>query len=535
MAFLVSSEELCFQALEDLHATNPSLHVTLEKAEHHGEVDADIVVASVDTLAMSEQRLAAFASLPLRVIFIDECHGAVAPKWMKVLRALRVLKEEHNCDNSRLLIGLTATPKRHDGLALSRIFDRIVFRRSMREMTDAGWTVDLIAYRVETDVKLDDIRMREGDFATGELSNRVNTPRLNALVVQKYLEYGAGLPAIAFTVDIQHSEDLSDVFQHHGLAFEAISSNTPKRLRRELVEAHRNMELLGLVSCQALMTGFNSPPATVALWDRPCCSGLFYQQGIGRIGRPYPAPENAATHTGYRKQRGIIVDFTGTSTKHRLYTAATLYGLNPQFDFSGKSVSKTLARIEQIQDKNPTLDIGAAYAGLADIEASVSRVELWKPAPIPKLAKTCSQFTWTEDGADCYRLTAPGLSVFLEVNLLGEYEVWRRDEEGVLSERLTFSEPEDAFSYADSLIPDEVVKLIRAKAPWRKAEPTEPQCSWLWVRDPAIHNKFASPMAFFHFACHQVEAKGNSAFSRGSLSLRIDLCKRAREKAAVAR
>jgi ATP-dependent helicase IRC3 len=533
MLFLVSGEQLCFQACEDLLDSNPNLRVTLEKAEHFGDVDADLIVASIDTLATSPDRLARLAALPIRIVFVDECHGAVSPKFMGVLAALRALKGEDNRDPSILHVGLTATPRRADGIALERVYDRITYRRTVREMVKEGWTAEPIAYRVDTGIDLDGVSVRNGqdgtDFSTGQLSRTVNTPETNALVVQKYLEYGAGLSAIGFTIDISHSDDLADTFRHHDLEFEAISSNTPARFRKELVEAHKRMELLGLTSCQALLTGFDSPPATVALWVRPTCSGLLYQQGVGRVGRPYPAPEARATHTGYVKANSIIIDFVGTSSRHRLYTAATLFGLNPQFDMGGRSIIKTLEEVEAIAEQNPTLDI-SAYAGLADVQAAATRVDLWKPAPIPKLAKTCSQFTWVQDGEDRYRLSAPGVDVFIEQTHLGSFDVHRRLAGAEPDMRMNLAEPEDCFAFADSLVPDEVATLIRANARWRKIDPTKPQCVCLWRADPMVKNQFGSGEQFYGFARQQFD-KGNTAFSRGAISLRIDLVKKAKEAA----
>ena len=54
-----------------------------------------------------------------------------------------------------------------------------------------------------------------------------------------------------------------------------------------------NGKLTGLVSCQALLEGFNAPHATVCLWARPTKSGLLYTQGTGRVLRPFPAPVQA--------------------------------------------------------------------------------------------------------------------------------------------------------------------------------------------------------------------------------------------------
>lgn len=427
-----------------------------------------------------------------------------------------------------ILVHNTATPRRFDGIALGAIFDDIVFRRDIREMIGQGWLAEPIAYRVDTGVEVDGMHMRDGDFATDELSRKMNTPDINALAVKKYLEYGSHLPAIAFTVDIQHSEDLAATFRHHGLSFYAISSNTPKEERKELIRKHKRMEILGLCSCQALLTGFDSPPATVALWLRPTCSGLLYTQGIGRVERPYPAPEAASTHTGYRKNNAIIVDFCGVSSKHRLYTAATLYGLNPQFDFAGQSITATLSKVEELQRQNPTLDI-TAYAGLNDLKEATTRVDLWQVPSIPKIAKSHSQFIWQADGDNRFRLAAPGVSVFVEQNHLGEYEVYRRTDKKIADAHMKFAQPEDSFAYADSLVPEEMVTLIRANAQWRKAPPKQAQCEALWKRDPIVRRRFTDGTAFFRYASMQFE-QGNRAFSRGNISLKIDFAVNSKQK-----
>jgi len=526
--FLVDSEELSYQAVDELQEANPGRRVTLEKAEHHGEQDADIVVASISTLATSDERLTRLAKRPIRVVFLDECHSAVSPKYRYVLHTLRCLKGEA-CRNPRILhVGLTATPRRHDGLALERVYSRIVYRRAALDMVREGWVAEPIAYRVETAVDLEDVHMRDGDFQTGELSRRVNTPATNALVVRKYMELGEGLPAIAFTVDIQHSEDLAATFRQHGLAFEAISSHTSRAQRKKLVQAHRNMELRGLVSCQALMIGFNSPPATVCLWARPTKSGLLYTQGTARTGRPYPAPEAAAGHTGYRKRHNIIIDFTSTSARHRLYTAAVLYGLNPKFDFNGKPIESTLRSLEKLQQKNPSLDI-TAVTGLEDAQARATKVDLWSVPPLPQLARSCSQFAWMQIGDTAYRLHVPGVEITLEQNLLGSYDVSCLADDDEPEPPLQFGQPEDAFAYADSLVPEEAVKLVRAKAHWRRQPPTEAQCVRLWQHDSGLRRRFTTPEAFHRYADYHFGA-GNLAFSRGGLSFRIELANHARQK-----
>ncbi len=527
MVVLVHLEELAAQTMEAMQRDNPGLRISLEKAAHRSDTDADIVVASVQTLSRSPERLNASA---VKIVAADECHHCTSPAWMKVLKHLRVLKGENDRDPDRKCYGVSATPRRADACALERIFDRIVYRRTIREMISEGWLCDPVAYRIDTGVDLDAVKIRQGDFATGELSRTMNTPSLNALVVKKYLEFGSGLPALAFTVDIQHSNDLASAFCREGLHFEAISSDTPPSRRREIIDAYRKGDVLGLCSCAALLEAFDAPIATVALWDRPTCSGLLLQQGLGRVLRPYPAPEAAAEHSGYVKRNAIILDFAGVTTKFRMYTPSNLFGLNPQFDFAGKSITKTLAHLESLAERNPTLDI-SAYAGLADVEAAATSVDLWKPAAIPKLAKHCSQFLWQPASEDRYRLTAPGLSIFIECTHLGEYEVFRKPDGGKMELHARFSQPEDAFALADSLVPDEVVTLIRANARWRKDPPKEAQCIHLWRRDPVIRKRFSDGEAFYRYAKYQFDKGNAGAFSKGSISMRIEMAKRAKEMA----
>ena len=525
--FLVHRDELALQACEEFREANPSLTVGLEKAEYRTDGNCDITVASVQTLARSPERLAKLNTAGLRIVVVDEGHHLPSNSWSKVLDDLHCLKGSPHRDPGRLFLTITATPRRGDGIGLEKFCDRIVFHRSSRGMIDAGWLAEPVGYRVSSGEDLGGVATRAGDFAIGQLEEAVNTPERNALVVKKYLEFGQSLPAICFSVDVQHSEDLAATFRQHGLHFEALSGTTPTARRRELVEEHKRGNLLGLVSCGVLVEGFNSPIATVALMARPTQSGLLFQQMAGRVLRPYPAPEAAATHVGYRKQNAIIIDFVGVSERFRLYTAATLFGLNPNFDMQGRSITKTLDKLEELAKDNPTLDL-AAYTGLDEVEAASTQVDLWRPAPIPKLAKSCSKFIWIQQGEDLYRLSAPGMAVFIEQNHLGTYEVWRHVDKEKPDGHMTFQEPEDAFALADSLVPDDLAILLTAKARWRKEAPTEPQCNLLYFKDPVIRKRFSNGQAFHRFARYQFE-RGNQAFSKGSVSMRIELCKRAKQ------
>ena len=71
-----------------------------------------------------------------------------------------------------------------------------------------------------------------------------------------------------------------------------------------------------------------------------------------------------------------------------------------------------------------------------------------------------------------------------------------------------------------------------AKSRWRKEPPSEPQCDLLWHKDPIVRKSFAGGPEFYRFATHQF-AHGNVAFSKGNVSQRIEIAKRANKDRKV--
>ncbi len=373
MLVLVQAEELAFQAVDKLQKCNPTLRVGLEKAQYKSAWNDDIVVASVQSLAGSKlqedgswlwsKRLLTMDPEAFRYVIIDEAHHATAPTYAGPLRYFKVCKGEpaYN-DPTRFLLGVTATPNRSDNKGLEAFFQTIVFSRDILSMINAGWLAKVEAHRVDTMVSLDDVDFRGGQWVKDQLEKTVNIPARNKLIVEKYLELGEGAPFLGFTVDIQHTADLTEAFRAQGVACYGIASKsghqsewliTGEKDRAQCIEKYNNGEFQGLVSCQALLEGFDAPRATVGLGAAPTASTLRFTQGIGRILRPFPAPEEAVAWTGWKKRCAIWIDFVDNCSKHSLITAPTLFGLRADFNAKGKSLTDTVEEIERIQKSKP--------------------------------------------------------------------------------------------------------------------------------------------------------------------------------------
>ena len=69
------------------------------------------------------------------MILIDEAHHAAAPTYLKVLQHFGALTKESNV----VVVGVSATLSRLDGLKLGTALDEIVYHRDYIEMIGEKW------------------------------------------------------------------------------------------------------------------------------------------------------------------------------------------------------------------------------------------------------------------------------------------------------------------------------------------------------------------------------------------------------------
>ena len=530
MLVLVQADELAFQAVDKLQRANPTLKVGMEKASYKASWSDDIIVGSVQTLGGTKaiegqpgqwdwsKRLRNLNPDEITKVVIDEVHHCTAKNYHGVMRYFGVMKSDPAYNNpDKFLLGVTATPNRSDNKGLEGFFEKIVYSRDIRTMIREGWLAEPIGHRVDTMVSLDGVRVTTGingkDYAEGELSKTVNTPERNSLIVDKYLELGEGAPFIGLTVDIQHTIDLTEMFRSRGVTCYGIASKSERQCewlitdtseRRDIIQRYNNGEFKGLISCQALLEGFDAPRATVCLWARPTKSGLLYTQGTGRVLRPFPAPEAAATWTGWRKQHAIVIDFVDncSTVGAALMTIPTLFGLRPDFNMQGKSAMKVLDEVERIKASKPAVN-AELYTNLDALRAVSERIDLFAVPTTPPEIQTASKFTWTTGLSDgTYQLQLPDKGLLsIKINALGEFEV-SKHVTGVKTPLGIGRTLAEALRMADATVPAEAMILLKNDASWRKTPPSDPQISALKRAYPELRRPFASDEEFVAMVRH---------------------------------
>ncbi len=275
-------------------------HIGIVK-QHRMDVDCKIVVASIQTMV---RRLDKMSKNQFDLIICDEAHLAVSNTWSKTV----------NYFNPKLLLGLTATPTRSDGMSLSNLFDKIVFERDIKFGIENGYLCEIDAVRIKTEINIDAVHTLAGDLNTKELESLVNTPARNNLIVDKYLEYATGRQALVFCVDVKHAMDLAEAFVGKGVTANFVvgdESLCPDR--KERVQSFRNKEVSVLTNVNILTAGVDIPDTNCIIAARPTKSLVMFMQSVGRGTRLKSDGGNL-----------LLLDIVDNTSKHALINTWTL-------------------------------------------------------------------------------------------------------------------------------------------------------------------------------------------------------------------
>lgn len=522
---LVHRNELVSQAEKHFRIANPTLKVGVERADQTADPDCDIVVASVQSVGSTgdafKSRLRKFNPKKLKALIIDEAHHASSDIYANVLKYFRLLKNYPGNDSQALLLGVTATPNRSDKIGLEAIFDKIVFSRDIREMIKDGWLATIQAHRVETNIDLSKVKVTRGDFAIKDLEKQVNTPERNHIIIDHYRKLSEGKSGIVFSVDVAHSHAIASEFRRAGITAMPFSGQTPDAERERLLEAHRTGEIKILVSCQALGEGVDMPWAEVGLMARPTKSSLFYTQTIGRLLRPYPAPEEVSAGKPRIKDHAIIIDFVDNCVRHTVYNIPTLFGLRKDFNPEGKSITETLEEIEEAQEKFTQLKLDS-FRDLAEMQAVVQAIDLLKPPDVPVEIAGMSRLTWFAGPGGSYQIVSPSTHLSVRQNQLEQYEI-SKHENGLRSIVRTYNTLREAISQAENMVPPHEMILVKAGAKWMEEAPSYKQIRLLSTLDHALFTRFGRDFGRFS---QFIE----SAYTKGQVSGLINQAKTQRQQ-----
>jgi ATP-dependent helicase IRC3 len=446
MLVLVHREELVEQAADKLARIHQWATIAIEQAHRSAHPSTQLVVASVQTLGRKgSSRINKFRDR-FGIVVVDEAHHiSVGSQYDRVLRFFGLSdsdwkENDESYSNEvggipRLLLGVTATPNRHDGKGLQHWFDELAFNRDLRWGVENGWLTDIRAVKIKTPVDISTVKTRAGDFAINELEKKVNTHERHDVIVKGFADHG-GSRGIAFCTTIQHAVDLAYVFNTHGIEASCVHSKLDDDERHTIIQGFRDGDFRVLTNVGIATEGFDVPEIDTLIMARPTKSTMLYQQMIGRGTRPIIGLNNY-DHEQERveaiknsdKPHMMVIDYTDNCGKHELVTMPTLFGLTPKFDYHAQSVIKTEQIIEGMERKHPSKDLRVAK-NLDDVQVLAKRLSLWDTAAAQEAGLGISPYTWLHRTGNVSQLVVPGALarkrnciIRVEPDRLGRYVV----------------------------------------------------------------------------------------------------------------
>lgn len=440
---LVHRDELADQALNKIRNAAPGLSLGKVKARDN-DVRADVVVASVQTLARHSRRAVMLAAEqaagPVGLIVTDECHHAAARSYRDIYADFP--RSSH--------AGVTATLERGDGIGLGDTWDDVVFSRSILWMIKRGYLVQPRGYNEDlSGLDLGTVKRSRGDYQANDLGEALEEAGLSDAMPKMWKQYADGRQTIVFTPTVATAESVAQSFElGHGIRSGVVSGATPREERIRIFDDFRTGKIRVLVNCMVLTEGFDAPWASCVIIARPTQSRPLYVQMVGRVLRPW-----------HDKTDAIVINVNGAGGK-----LATLVDLEP-------------GAVREVGEGEGLLD-AEEREELETVEDS-TKPRVTRPRSI-SLKESASMFAashtaWLETAGGVMFISAGEWTYFLLPNqeLPGTWDVCRRAKRG--GAEFTphrAMDAEMAMSWAEAEAEDHGSFSVGRKAAWRSGKPS---------------------------------------------------------------
>lgn len=497
---LAHRDDLIEQAVLKLRAADDGIAIGVEAGDSHATPFDDVVVASVPTLAARRcVRLFDLGLHRIKYVVTDEAHHSPASTYQDIFAALGFAPPREliprksakpadlhaaraavqawrlNSHPGRLLLGVTATPTRHDAIGLEWTYGTVVYEKTLLWMIENGYLVPPRGFHVETGVDLGGLAMAGGEYRDDQLADRIDSPERNAQIVAAWERRCAGRPTAVFAATRQHSRNLVAAFAARGIRMLHVDGDTVDK--RALYQQVENGEAQGLCNAQILTEGVDIPCLSAIVLARPVLSLALYMQILGRGLRLSP---------GTGKTDCIALDVLDRSNTIAA-SLGDLFGLPPGFRSNGVDMVTAARVFNDARARFSDLDLRDAQS-VEDIERRIKSVDLWAPRRLSREVSAHASLRWADEGDGSYSLPLPELlpsgalgaareRVVIRAGTLGDYRI--EVVGGILPQTVGMCDTlADAFERGERWIracrPD-VSRLKAIDAPWRKRAPSDAQ------------------------------------------------------------
>lgn len=302
---VVMSTELRKQTIDKLHMVCGN-NISVGSVQGNlKEYNNNIIVATRQTLTSKNFEINKLIETgSFETIMFDECHIAIKQQ-INIVKLLGM--------NSKV-IGFTATPYNKD---LYTLYSGFVYQKDLISMIEDKYLVEPLCYQIKTDINLNEVKVRNGDFEIGSLSEKINNDVRNNLILKAYRDKCKDRDkTLIFATDVKHSKAIASYFMKNGIKAVSIDGSLNKKEREKIFNDFETGEIKVLVNVEICTTGLDIPAIDSIIFARPTKSKSLYIQMLGR-----------GLRLSNKKSNCLVIDIVDFITKHDLVNSETIFNM----------------------------------------------------------------------------------------------------------------------------------------------------------------------------------------------------------------
>lgn len=212
------------------------------------------------------------------LIIVDEAHHYAAEQWAAVPAIYK--------NAGAIVIGLTATPERGDGVGLHGTFDDMIVAAQIGELVQLGHLLPSEVVRPSPDLTM------EGNV-------------LAQWPVDAWVKHGEDRSAVVFAPNVKSAEVFREGFQKQGIRAEVVHGKLKLEDRDRHLAGFDAGEYPVIINVGILTEGWDCPRASCCIFARKVGNTSLYLQMVGRVLRPHEGQSYAK-----------VIDLAGVVEKH---------------------------------------------------------------------------------------------------------------------------------------------------------------------------------------------------------------------------
>lgn len=280
------------------------------------DLDADLTIASTQTLAQDHRLERLLDRRSFALVCVDEAHHVESATMRRILERLGCFR-----DDGPLLLGVTATPDRGDGIALGNTYQSIAYSVGIEELVRDGYLVPPVGREIVFEGDRSLLKVNDEGEITGSSASLWFTSGEGPKAVAKaILDHAQDRTRIVgFMPGVEAAHATAEACREAGIEAAAVDGSMGARERKATLSDFGAGRLRLLTNADLLIEGWDEPAVDAIVLARPTRSRALFAQAAGRGLRPYPGKDDC-----------LLLDLAGNLRAHSLVAIPALFGRERQ-------------------------------------------------------------------------------------------------------------------------------------------------------------------------------------------------------------